>query len=170
MLSRALIRAGTALLATGLLSSCAAAQEDQWDLPLSPMDRPRELPLNEGDLCAALSADRISLGCRVMAESGTAEIIVIPRLGMDMSPYSHEVNGDSVRWVGISRFPAIQLAVGSGSDGIASCRIALDVAQNQVLLIVYRRQAADPELAPCRPARDYAAKALAALQATTAKS
>jgi hypothetical protein len=99
-----------------------------------------------------------------MAEEGAAEIVVIPQLnGSLRQQYSPAVNGDTIRWIGISRFPAIQLAT-AGSDGLATCRIALDVAPNEVLLVVYRQEAADPKLPPCRPARDYASQAIIALQ------
>jgi hypothetical protein len=89
---------------------------------------------------------------------------VIPRLDGGLKQYSGAVDGDTVRWIGISRFPAIQLAGVSGTDGLAACRIALDVAAGQVLLVVYRQQAADARLPPCRPARDYAARAINVLQ------
>jgi hypothetical protein len=131
---------------------------------MSPLERPSDIPLQNRDICTALKADQTTSGCHVMAESGTAEIIVIPRFDGDLRRYSDEVDGDLVRWVGISRFPAIQLANSSGTDGVASCRVALDVAPGQILLIIYRQPAADPRLAPCRPARDFAAKALSELQ------
>jgi hypothetical protein len=152
------------MLAAGLLAGCGAANE-QWDLPMSPLDRPTDIPLQGRDICAALEADSISGGCRLMTESGTAEIVVAPRLDGGLRRYAWAVDGDTVRWIGISKFPAIQLSAGSGSNGLASCRIAVDVAPEEVLLIVYRRPAADPKLVPCRPARDYAAQTLAALQA-----
>lgn len=167
MLRRALIGTGTALVAAGLLSACAG-EEDHWDLPLSPMSRPRDIPLQDKDVCAVLHADRIAYGCRLPAENGTAEVVFIPRSATPMRRYADAVDGESVRWVGISRFPAIQLADTSGTDGMASCRIAVDVADDQVLLVLYRRQAADPKLAPCRPARDHAAKAVGALQTAAA--
>ncbi|ALG14352.1 hypothetical protein AOZ06_52475 [Kibdelosporangium phytohabitans] len=139
--------------------------DNQWDLPMSPLERPADIPLQNKDVCAALGADRITSGCHLMAENGTAEIYVIPHTDGGLRRYSADVDGDTVRWLGISRFPAIQLSNGSGSDGIASCRVALDVAKDQILMIVYRQQgAADPRLAPCKPARDYASRALAALQ------
>lgn len=163
MPGRALAGIGSAMLAIGLLAACGA-MDDQWDLPMSPLERPRDIPLQNRDICAALHADRIESGCHLMAENGTAEVIIIPRMDGGLRRYSDDVDGDTVRWLGISRFPAIQLATGSGSDGIASCRVALDVAPGQILLIVYRQQAADPKLAPCRPARDFAAKAITALE------
>jgi hypothetical protein len=163
---RALIGIGTAMLTTGLLAGCGAVNE-QWDLPMSPLNRPTDVPLQGRDICTALEADPISGGCRIMTESGRAEIDVVPHSDTGLDPYADLVDGDKVRWVGVSRFPAIQLANGSGSDGQVSCRVLVDVAPGQVLVIVYRQEAADPKLAPCRPARDYAAKALAALQAPT---
>ncbi|MBP2321934.1 hypothetical protein JOF56_002319 [Kibdelosporangium banguiense] len=163
MPGRALVGIGSAMLATGMLTACGAVN-DQWDLPMSPLERPSDIPLDNQDICATLHAYRTSTGCKVMAESGTAEILVIPRFGGDLRRYSDEVDGELVRWVGINKFPAIQLANSSGSDGVASCRVALDVAPGQILLIVYRQQAADPRLAPCRPARDFAAKAISELQ------
>lgn len=163
MPGRALVGIGSAMLATGMLTGCGAVN-DQWDLPMSPLERPSDVPLDNRDICASLQADAIPTGCKVMAESGTAEIIIIPQFNANLRRYSDEVDGDRVRWVGVSRFPAIQLANTSGTDGVASCRVALDVAPGQILLIVYRQQAADPRLAPCRPARDFAAKALSELQ------
>lgn len=163
MPGRALVGISSAMLATGMLTGCGAVN-DQWDLPMSPLERPADVPLDNRDICASLQADPLPTGCRVMAESGTAEIIIIPQFDGDLRRYSDEVDGDRVRWVGVSRFPAIQLANTSGTDGVASCRVALDVAPGQILLIVYRQQAADPRLAPCRPARDFAAKALSELQ------
>jgi hypothetical protein len=154
---------GIALLTAGLLAGCADAGE-QWDLPMSPPNRPGDIPLQNRDICKELGADEISVGCRVMADSGAAEVVVIPRLDGGLRQYSGAVDGDAVRWIGISRFPAIQLAGVSGSDGLATCRIALDVAPGQVLLVVYRQQAADPRLPPCHPARDYAARAISALR------
>ncbi|ONI72885.1 hypothetical protein ALI144C_43635 [Actinosynnema sp. ALI-1.44] len=132
---------------------------------MSPLERPADISLRNKDVCATLGADRITSGCHLMAENGTAEIYVIPRVDGGLRRYSGDVDGDTVRWLGIDKFPAIQLSNGSGSDGIASCRVALDVAHDQILMIVYRQKgAADPHLAPCKPARDYAAKALSALQ------
>ena len=99
-----------------------------------------------------------------MAESGTAEIVMIPQFDDSLrDSYAAVVNGTTNRWIGISRFPAIQLAA-PGNDGFATCRIAMDVAPNQVLLVVYRQEAADPKLPPCAPARDFAAHALKSLQ------
>lgn len=164
MPGRALI--GTALLTAGLagwFAGCGAANE-QWDLPMSPQLRPNDIWLQDRDICGALGADRISAGCRVMDDSGATEIIVIPLKHAELRQYSSTVDGDQVRWIGVSRFPAIQLATGSSSDGLAACRIAVDVAPDEVLLVVYRQQAADPKLSPCRPARDFTEKALADLQ------
>jgi hypothetical protein len=161
---RALI--GTALLTaslSGWLAGCGAAN-DQWDLPMSPQLRPYDIWLQDKDICGALRADQIDSGCRITDDSGATEIVVFPRSHTELRQYSGAVDGDSVRWIGVSRFPAIQLANGSGSDGLASCRIAVDVAPEEVLLVVYRQQAADPKLPPCRPARDFTAKALADLQ------
>jgi hypothetical protein len=163
---RALVGISSAMLATGMLTGCGAVN-DQWDLPMSPLERPSDVPLDNRDVCATLRADPIPSGCKLIAESGTAEVIVIPQLKGDLRRYSDLVDGEFVRWVGISRFPAIQLASTAGTDGVASCRVALDVAPGQILLIVYRQQAADPRLAPCRPARDFATKALAELQGRT---
>ncbi|MEV4311602.1 hypothetical protein [Actinocrispum sp. NPDC049592] len=164
MPGRALI--STALLTAGLaalLAGCGAAG-DQWDLPMSPQLRPSDILLQDKDICAALGAERISVGCRVADDAGSTEIIVIPRTDTELDQYSGAVDGDSVRWIGVDRFPAIQLSNGSSSDGLASCRIAVDVAPNEVLLVVYRQQAADPRLPPCRPARDFTTKALEDLQ------
>lgn len=161
MPGRACTGIGSMMLATGLLAGCGAV-DDQWDLPMSPLERPSDIPLQSRDLCAALKADRLTNGCQLMTENGTAEILVFPRLDGGLRRYSDDVDGNMVRWLGIKRFPAIQLT-GSGSDGVASCRVALDVAPDQVLLIVYRQQAADPKLAPCKPARDYATHAISVL-------
>ena len=60
------------------------------------------------------------------------------------------VDGDSVRWIGVSRFPAIQLANGSGSDGLASCRIA--VVASTSTMIAWSTEARYSSTA--RPARD----------------
>jgi hypothetical protein len=161
---RALI--GTALLTAGLagwFAGCGAANE-QWDLPMSPQLRPNDIWLQDRDVCGVLGADQITGGCRVMSASGTAEIIVIPLAHAELRQFSPAVDGDNVRWSGVSRFPAIQLANGSASDGLASCRIAVDVAPDEVLLVIYRQQAADPKLSPCRPARDFTEKALTDLQ------
>lgn len=166
MLGRALITTATAMLTAGGLVGCGAVNE-QWDLPMSPLARPSEISVLDKDVCAALDADPITGGCRQMAEDGAAEVIVIPRVDGGLDRYSGDVDGETVRWIGVSRFPAIQLATGSGSDGLASCRVALDVAPGQILLIIYRQRAADPKLAPCRPAREYAAKALRALTSTS---
>jgi hypothetical protein len=131
---------------------------------MSPQLRPNDIWLQDRDICKALGADRITSGCRITDQAGTTEIVVIPRVNVELEQYSGAVDGDIVRWIGVSRFPAIQLANGSGSDGLASCRIAVDVAPNEVLLVVYRQQAADPKLPPCRPARDFTAQALTELQ------
>ncbi|CAM3923341.1 hypothetical protein KIPE111705_31645 [Kibdelosporangium persicum] len=159
---RALTGVSSAMLATAMVAACGAVNE-QWDLPMSPLQRPSDIPLQNRDVCAALRADRLSAGCHLMAENGSAEILIFPRLDGGLQRYSDAVDGDTVRWLGIDRFPAIQLT-GSGSDGVASCRIALDVAPGQVLLIVYRQRAADPKLAPCKPARDFASTSLSALR------
>nr|WP_157527687.1 hypothetical protein [Kibdelosporangium sp. MJ126-NF4]CEL15897.1 hypothetical protein [Kibdelosporangium sp. MJ126-NF4]CTQ93822.1 hypothetical protein [Kibdelosporangium sp. MJ126-NF4] len=163
MPGRAITGIGSAVLATGLLAGCGTV-DDQWDLPMSPLERPADIPLQNRDVCAELGADRITSGCHLMAENGNAEIIVIPRTDGGLRRYSGDVDGNDVRWLGIDKFPAIQLSAGSSSDGIASCRVALDVAQDQILMIVYRRQAADPRLAPCKPARDFAARAITELR------
>jgi hypothetical protein len=160
---RALVGIGSALVATGMLAGCGGSP-DRWDLPMSPLQRPVEIPLANRDICAELEADRLGPNCHVMAESGTADIVIVARFSGSLREYSGDVDGETIRWVGVSRFPAIQLADTSGTDGLASCRVALDVAPDQILLIIYRQQAADPKLAPCKPARDYAAKALAELQ------
>ncbi len=165
MPGRACTGIGSVVLATGLLTGCGAVN-DHWDLPMSPLERPTDIPLQNRDVCAALKADRTAAGCHLMTENGTAEILIFPRVDGGLRRYSDAVDGDTVRWLGIDKFPAIQL-IGAGSDGIASCRVALDVAPEQVLLIVYRQQAADPKLAPCKPARDFAAKAIAELQSTS---
>jgi hypothetical protein len=159
---------GTVFLAAGLLTVGVLAgfggAYGQWDLPMSPQTRPYDIPLDHRNICTALGADQISVGCRVMAESGTAEVVVIPQFdGSLRQQYAPVVNGDSIRWIGINKFPAIQLAA-MGSDGFATCRIALDVAPSEVLLVVYRQAAADPKLPPCRPARDFASRAVDALQ------
>lgn len=164
MPGRAMTGIGSAVLATGLLAGCGTP-DDQWDLPMSPLERPADIPLQNKDVCLALGADRTSSGCHLMAENGTAEVFVIPHTDSGLQPYSDAVDGDTVRWLGINKFPAIQMSTGSGSDGIASCRVALDVAPEQILMVVYRQQgASDPRLAPCKPARAYAARALSALQ------
>ncbi|TCO64764.1 hypothetical protein [Actinocrispum wychmicini] len=156
-----LAAAGT--VTVGLLAGLSAG-DDQWDLPMSPINRPVDIPLDHPDLCADLGADQISLGCRLMAESGTAEIVVIPQFDESLRDgYGPVVNGTTNRWIGISRFPAIQIAA-PGNDGYATCRIALDVAPTEVLLVVYRREAADPKLPPCAPARDFANRAIRSLE------
>jgi hypothetical protein len=135
----------------------------QWDLPLPPVQRPTDLPLDR-DLCGQLRADPISIGCQTEVDSGTAEVVVIPQRNLSLrDQYGPLVNGETIRWIGVSRFPAVQLA-SPGSDGYANCRIAVDVAPNQVLLIVFRQEAADPKLSPCAPARQYAAGAISVLQ------
>jgi len=156
-----LAAAGTVWI--GLLAGFGT-EAGQWDVPMSPVQRPDDVPIDHRPLCADLHADQISVGCLVTVGGGNVEIVVIPQLnGSLRDEYGALVNGDTIRWIGVNRFPAVQLA-SAGSDGYAVCRIAVDAAPNQVLLIVYRQEAVDPKLPPCSPARDYATHVMAALQ------
>jgi hypothetical protein len=140
---------------------------DQWDLPMSPVKRPGEVPIDHRPLCTELDADSISIGCETTVDGGGAEVVVIPQPASSLrDEYGPLVNGDTIRWIGVNRFPAVQLA-STGGDGYAICRIAVDTAPNQVLLVVYRQEAADPKLPPCAPARDYAAHAISVLRPRT---